>query len=981
MKHIILLAVFLLGFAVPAGTMNIPRIDFTPNSDAAIESCWDNLEWHGNFRVLGSKAYAPVQTRFKVFHNNAALHFLIECDEPNMNDLVHKTTPIKDSEVRWHDDSLEIGVAADPQLLSYMKLILNCDGASTGHFFRDNNTDGKTFFSVPYKSAQTLVFKNAGKWYAKVSIPFYSLELGDLEKVEWRIYVGRNRYAGGKKEFSSSVAISPGHGHTAVREYQRAELQNFDLTYYKYLILPKEKNHKTVKLNNTYVFQHSPELFNKTGRQLLVKFRSTIRKNGLDISEKEQTVILFGNQAQKMQVYDELQQTGDYELVYEIRNMKGETLFFMSRQIGVYYDPLKIRIIKPCYRNAIFSTMQDKSIEAEIRCEEPGKTEVVVKLQKGNEVADYKKLSLKNGKARYYFNAAGLSDGRYELSASFRDTHPVRCIIRKLPFRDGEFWMNESGGGYVNGKPFVPFGWFHSGTPDILPADSKITAAQEYHRPANLQETQKYLAAWTEAGIKVMFWPYPDWNLFAGEKRHGKMTAAQKENLKSFSAIAANSPGFLAYYLADEPENNGHGAEWYVQVRELLDEIDPYHPCIIVNQNFNSIRHYKEGCDITLPDCYPTFFEDGTTYLPLWRTSKYASEAASLMPTWFAPQAYGSGSVHRTGKVPRPPDFDQLRNQVYQALAHDAKGIFLYSFLDSSQYYLPMVYGPKFIGHEIDAIKEYIVAPLVKGKVHCTVTPKDAHFQFGLKQVGKDFLLIAVNPSGKKIDATFKLNFANSGKWYVMSEKRAVECRNNVIRDTFENGAVHIYATDKRIADLLDVNQCRKKIADAENARFMPGNILATGRLPFYMYCQKKLSASPDFPKITSSAVRNTYFTRNIDNLYFLFDGIKGDSCKQYCFSPYAAKSWLEITLPEKREIGKIAFYAYKDRKTGKYLFESAEIFCGSGDKMVHCGTIRKEDNREKSECSFSPVPAQKIRFEFTGNIPPVLTEIEAYEK
>lgn len=97
------------------------------------------------------------------------------------------------------------------------------------------------------------------------------------------------------------------------------------------------------------------------------------------------------------------------------------------------------------------------------------------------------------------------------------------------------------------------------------------------------------------------------------ETRRKGLTPEQRKKIIEFVSEAGKLDGVLGWYMADEPECRDNNPVWYEEARELIAEIDPYHPCFMLNWGTGGMRRYYKGCDILLPDCYPQYFEDGTT--------------------------------------------------------------------------------------------------------------------------------------------------------------------------------------------------------------------------------------------------------------------------------------------------------------------------------------------------------------------------------
>ena len=72
--------------------LEIPCIKDRPVIDGkGNDAAWEKVVWQSDFTTLGTKTPAKEQTRFKVFHDNSRIYFLIEALESAMGKRVCKT--------------------------------------------------------------------------------------------------------------------------------------------------------------------------------------------------------------------------------------------------------------------------------------------------------------------------------------------------------------------------------------------------------------------------------------------------------------------------------------------------------------------------------------------------------------------------------------------------------------------------------------------------------------------------------------------------------------------------------------------------------------------------------------------------------------------------------------------------------------------------------------------------------------------------
>ena len=132
----------------------------------------------------------------------------------------------------------------------------------------------------------------------------------------------------------------------------------------------------------------------------------------------------------------------------------------MTREVTVEYIPLHVTLLRPAYRNNLYATMPDKTIEAQIELREDIGIPLTVELT-GENVREVRKIARSGGRDRVLFDGAKLADGRYTLKVRCKKNGrelAASVKIRKLPYRKGEVWLDARGVTHVDGVPFLPYG-------------------------------------------------------------------------------------------------------------------------------------------------------------------------------------------------------------------------------------------------------------------------------------------------------------------------------------------------------------------------------------------------------------------------------------------------------------------------------------------------------------------------------------------
>jgi hypothetical protein len=150
--------------------------------------------------------------------------------------------------------------------------------------------------------------------------------------------------------------------------------------------------------------------------------------------------------------------------------------------------------------------------------------------------------------------------------------------------------------------------------------------------------------------------------------------AGDKEDLFQVASDAIKDykdhPAVAGYYMIDEPSNAPDVAQRIARARKVLEAVDPKHPgfsCLLGGyEDLLKAVDYQ----VLLIDIYPlspNWSGDWSGYIgQLERGQKNAGER----PLWVILQAFGK--PNNSWKIPTP---EEIRAQVWFALAHGAKGI------------------------------------------------------------------------------------------------------------------------------------------------------------------------------------------------------------------------------------------------------------------------------------------------------------------
>ncbi len=953
---------------------------------------WDTLKWHTNFKVLNKHVQSNPQTRFKVTSDSNFIYFMVEALEPAMNKLVTKKQAYPDDFSIWSNDGIEIGISNDRNYQKYYKIAIDHAGQHADSFARDDNTgrNEMTYDSSFESNVKVEVKKTPSSYIIFAAIPFgtFNYQSDDLAD-KWKFNIARVRRAGLAKMEFTSYADLKGSGFAEPWSFALLPIKKIDRKKYNWNI----SNIKTVKdAKNKNNYNINLTVSNKTGAFKLVSFKaslanrkanfqSSLPRTGIPDSQFKNLTLPFKNLPQ-----------GEYILNIKLFTRGNILQKDFSIPVSISNNPLKLSLAKPAYRNNIYATMPDKNIVAVLRSEENFKNNTVLFTLSGKNTNIIRKSKLVKGTATANFNGAELADGEYTLSASCGN-YSQKLTIRKLPYQKNEVWLDQYGITYVDGKKYLPFGWFgNAPLHQVKGMNSYVT----YTRFNNAEHYQKDFEKSSDETKRMgLLYPlqelsgrfeYKDLNY---NQRLSNLNAVQKKHIEKFVKLTRSSKNVLGYYLADEPDIRQDNPEWYTELTQYLQQLDPYHPTVMLNCTTSGIKRYRNTADILFPDYYPDFYEDAPRQ-PLHGMATTIATGNQYRPTWGVIQGFAwlPRSV-KTQSPGRAPTYAEIRNQVYNCFAANAKGVLFYHYYDKSQMFSSLRFGMDFMANELDILKDYLLDPNIPDMI--SVKSADPYFQCSYKTLDGRICIIAVNNSYKKITADITVKNQALKKLFVAAENRTVTLNNGKFSDTFEPCAVHVYINDENIAKApASISANAQKIADFDAKRKKNGNILAVGELKVKHMRHGKEALPAHFPVIKATSEYKEYFSRTSDTPLFLFDGICEDVPldAHMCYRPRPndKQPELTITLPQEKEIGKLVIYPVKknifycSRQVNFNTKISGSIQIMLNGKWQETAKFSNNTDSPAITAVFSPQKTKNIKIIFNSN-DFAISEIEAYQK
>lgn len=879
--------------ALPA--LEAPDVDGVPN-----DSVWQRGEWYGNFSLLDQPTkLAVAQTRFKVAADDRNLYLAVQVDEPNMDQLVADTTQ-RDGHV-YSDDCVEFMLAPRSERQEYYHLAVNTLGTLYDAERRQGGHVGTLEWNCDWRAA---VSKGPQSWTVEVAIPLVELGVAGDSKGDWTLNVTRERQAGQPE--LSSFAPSTGGFHQP-STYAALKLIGVDLSRYMWTVRPPYEA-SVYRDGERLIYSAKTHLTNETGKFWFTRLRAELLQGKQSSAGTPVTAGLDTGQSRELAFAVPVREQGEQTLRLTLvdRRDPAQVLCIKTIPVTLQFTPLAVEFTKPNYRDCIYATQKLERIEFRVTAALPPaqlqgtKLQAVLYPRLADGSAGAKPVTAQvsaNARATTTMSlpAGTLAEGDYLLRVALVDARGQKLFaaekrLRKLPPPPGghEWRLDEQGVLLHNGEPFLPFGWFSQAL-DTLDRKDGYTAVQSYsYEYFPDDEIRRRMDEVAQRGFFITFSPYSRQLMNRDEEVKHPLSAPERDAIVKRVTALMDHPGLLAWYMADEPELRPELPQRAQELYEACRDTDPYHPCIMLNDTLEGIRTYARGGDILMPDPYPCFLKGGLAASPIEKVSKFMdmvreSGGGRTKGAWITPQGFNYGDYGKQGQ--RGPNLTELRNMQYQSVIHGAKGFLWYTHSQIGNY-PDLSLGMPFLAREAADLKTAILGDNVEGLVTVQAAQPE-HMHVGLRRVGGQFVLMAVNTATEPQEVTFTWK-GGPNELSVVSEGRRVALRSGSFTEKFGVYATHLYATNPALELRESLTETQSRIDAANSARKVAGNLA--------------FEDSEVAIKVSSGSTYGNTPERVVD-------GVRTGMGWQ-AKNTGAAGDWVELTWPAEIEIGRVALYS-----------------------------------------------------------------------
>jgi hypothetical protein len=910
-----LVAVLLTALSVPAATTvkAVAREGEVTVDGGLGEAAWGKAAWQTGFLSasagldnVGTPKPVPVQTRFKVLYDAAAVYVAAECDEPQIEAL-KATYTAHDNEV-YADDCLEFFMDPAGDGRYYHHFIVNAKGAWYDDLGADYGLVHVKRWECPLQAAGR-VDAAAKVWRCEVRIPLAALQLKPDAGTTWLWNVTRERHASGTLELSTWAPLK-GNFH---QPKLFGKLTDVGVDYARFAVSFGEPK-VTVSGGGSGV--NNVELrvpVTNDGKQARTLQLSAERFLAPDTAVKAAPVELAAGATQTVTLSGLKVRAGDTDAAIQLTAtdaVQGEPAKIVVKRLDAEYRPLAVDVLQPVYRGNIHATEGVPAIVFRVTLAEDvaARTAQVAYGLRAGDGAEVRaaKASLAQLAGDLQLEAATLPLGTYRLAVRALDKDgatvaETAATIRKLaPAPGSEVRVDAKGNVLVNGKARLFCGWY-GGIPTEDPR-ADVVALQNLSTPVVLSgvtpaEVAAQIAApFRERGVYSIvsiepgrllttfkLWQKPGGGkeLIDEIKTKSAPSAGMRDMLTQLVEALRLEPGLLGYYLADEPEINDARSDWMEAVYALMQELDPYHPLMVTNDTLDGIvTHGYKTCDLLSPDPYSPEWE----YVPnfMKRCHEVLRRGQAIMMTPWAASADAHFNVEY-GQTP-PYSYEVMRHQYLTALAQGCKGYTAYV----TPFFMPeprLRYGLPPIWREVYFLEAAAANPVAPP----TVTADAEMIAWAGEAAGKLYLIVSNLKAGSR-SATISHPLLNDGTALVVaSEGRTVTPAKGSFVDRFEPGAVHVYTTDPAGAKLATTAEVAAEIKAKDAACIKPGNLLHWSR------------------GVLARSGEGFYAPWFSQYYYYAINGVLDDD--GWYLSHTDKPCTLELTLPREEKLGRVAIH------------------------------------------------------------------------
>jgi len=668
------------------------------------EAAWKQAEKLANFNRFPIKGVAadsvPIaaQTEFSVLADGDSIYLGIHCHEPKIAQLLKS-----DASGMWSTDGLEIFIAPSGAAMEYYQFLVTFQNFRYAMFYDEFGvTRPDPHFSPVWESA---VQHGKDFWSCEVRIPLvaFSMTRQNLWNSNWLLNImRRNRQEG---EISSwSKLEKSAHESKKFRSIKgfptRPAKNDFQIRSAQVVIQGRDADKFAGSMKMAVLAPAAAEYeFNAEGH-----------------SAGRVSLVAGNNEFSFPCTFSE---TGKHNLRLSMKRLADGFLFERFYPVEVAYNPLKIRLVSPEYRNNFYPGQNFSHISG--RVESSSKDPILLTLS-GDGIGK-QAITLSETK-EFRFETANFPYGKAILRAECGPESVELPIRRLAPKKTMMTWI--SGGNLiVNGTPTLRrnmYGTYYMGG----------EAFKKKYDTDNLHETRHITIT---AGIGRL----EPGRLIPGieAKEATKDVMPCRELFDKVDQVIANlaDKDFPYYYLSDEPECRGISPIYLKHIYDYVAEKDPYHVILMASRSAAKLIDCADWIE-THPYINPRIDADGKRVYgrEISTLGAYLDEISNLNRPdkciGFLPTIYSAFYQY--------PNFAEIVCHTWAAMMHGGKTIWPYAYHDMGD--RPSLYeGTRYIFSSFERLEEFVL----HGKRTRLLRTEDC--EAVLYETSKDKMFVLVN--------------------------------------------------------------------------------------------------------------------------------------------------------------------------------------------------------------------------------------------
>ena len=748
-----------------------------------IDGKLDNKEWQGavkfdHFNLIGTNNNTKLATAL-LLHDRKGVYIGFKLLLKDGRTPVAKAVT-RDGRVSV-DESVEMMIVPTRSRDTYIHLAVNSRGTIYDAF-----ADQGGFLNNPQWNGNFKVKTFVGKdfWSAEVFVPYSTMDLSQDVSDTWAFNFCHNAY---KKQYSS---ILPNGAYHVAGAF--VPVKGFDYDFSDYGIRVNEPVLEVKRQGKDFICTPVIKLVNTSGKDRVIKLDLTLLGNTIAASDLDVKLAAKSEKSFKLPPVT-LKNAGDYRAIVSIMDTaKRKTFVKRSFPVTVKFNPIKIELLDPHYRNAIFESMKLEKVRYSVTASDASSFPLTTGIMDNTGKVIVSKKMDKPGIVE--FPVSALQYGRFNIFAR-NSGDQVKVPLRKLEPQANEVWRDKQGFWRANGKRFFMISeWANIHVPGVNLSNSK----------------KRQDSRWLDMGA------------FNFNKLFRKSAIDEKDEKAIRKAVRANKKHarLFARYLSDEPEVSGANVNTLLQVAEIIRDEDPYHPLVISNDSIGGMRDYVEACEINGLHPYP--IPDRQSFRTgFGRVAAFMDQAAEMnsmrndkQSIFYLQQGFNYGDFASMNS--RIPTFDEVRTQFLMTAIMGGRGIMFYN--RTVEHYPELYVGMPEVGKEFAALHDVLCeddqpGALTQGKLRTMI-----------KKHNDKLWIFAASTQIEPFEFEFNFPELKNQQLSVWREGRRITAQNGKFSDKFNNFDVHIYTNDIAADNMRTVAEVEKEIAGLNAKRRKPGN-------------------------------------------------------------------------------------------------------------------------------------------------------------